>query len=73
MNGNRSTTTGTTGTTAPLLVDRLVAAQMLGISPGSVDNARLRGLLPSLKLGARRLFAVSDLHALIEARKAVAK
>jgi hypothetical protein len=55
----------------PLLVDRIGAARLLGISPGSVDNARNRGELPSLKIGARRLFAVADLLALIEARRGV--
>ena len=56
---------------SPLLVDRLQAARVLSISPGSVDNLRLRGELASLKLGARRLYDVEDLRALIAARKAV--
>lgn len=58
---------------APLLVDRREAGRRLGVSPGTVDNLRLRGELPSLKLGARRLFAVADLIALIEARKGVSQ
>ncbi len=57
----------------PMLVDRLEAARLLSISPGSVDNARLRGELPSLKIGARRLYDLADLRALIEARKEVAR
>jgi hypothetical protein len=56
----------------PMLVDRLEAARLLAISPGSVDNARLRGELPSLKIGARRLFDVDDLRRFIAARKDVA-
>lgn len=55
----------------PLLVDRREAGRLLGISPGSVDNARLRGELPSLKIGARRLFDVADLRRFIEGRKGV--
>jgi excisionase family DNA binding protein len=58
---------------APLAVDRREAARMLGVSAGSIDNLRLRGELPSLKLGTRRLFDVADLRRLIESRKAVGK
>ena len=54
---------------APLLVDRREAARLLGVSPGTVDNLRLRGELPSMKIGARRLFDVADLRAFVEARK----
>jgi len=57
-------------TLAPLLVDRRGAARLLGVSGGTIDNLRLRGELQSLKLGARRLYAVADLHALVEKRKA---
>jgi hypothetical protein len=35
------------------------------------EALRLRGELPSLKLGARRLYDVIDLRRLIDARKAV--
>lgn len=58
-------------TPAPMLVDRREAGRLLGISPGSVDNARLRGELISLKIGARRLYDVADLRRYVEARKAV--
>ncbi len=54
-----------------MLVDRREAGRLLGISPGSVDNARLRGELISLKIGARRLYDVADLRRYVEARKAV--
>ena len=57
---------------APLLIDRLEAARLLGVSPGTIDNLRKRGELPSLKLGARRLFDVADLQRLIELQKGVA-
>jgi hypothetical protein len=56
---------------APLLVDRREAARLWGVSPGTIDNLRLRGELPSVKLMNRRLFAVADLVRLIEARKGV--
>lgn len=57
--------------TAPLLVDRREAGRLLGVSPGTIDNLRLRGELPSVKLLARRLFDVADLRRYIEARKGV--
>jgi len=52
-------------------VDRREAARLLGVSPGTIDNLRLRGDLPSVKLLARRLFDVADLRRCIEARKGV--
>lgn len=58
-------------TPPPLLIDRLEAARLLGVSPGTIDNLRNRGELPSLKLGARRLFDVADLHRFIDAKKGV--
>lgn len=54
-----------------LLMDRLEAAQALGVSPGTIDNLRRSGELPSVKIGTRRLFDMADLHRFIEARKAV--
>lgn len=57
---------------APLLVDRRDAARLLGVSPGTIDNLRLRGELPSVKIAARRLFEVADLRRFIESKKAVA-
>lgn len=68
MPGNTNPTT----TPAPLLVDRREAGRLLGVSPGTIDNLRLRGELPSVKIGARRLFDVRDLEAFIETRKGVA-
>lgn len=56
---------------APMLVDRREAARLLGVSPGTIDNLRLRGDLQSLKLAARRLFDTADLRRLVESRKAV--
>lgn len=58
---------------APLLIDRLEAARMLGVGPTTVDNLRLRGELPSLKIAARRLFDMEDLRRFIEKRKAAEK
>lgn len=65
---------GDTATTpAPLLVDRREAGRLLGVSPGTIDNLRTRGELPSVKIAARRLFDVADLRRFIEARKGVAE
>lgn len=58
---------------APMLVDRLEAGRLLGVSPGTIDNLRLRGELPSVKLMARRLFDVADLRRLIQSRKGVSE
>ena len=58
---------------APLLVDRREAGRLLGVSPGTIDNLRKRGELPSLRLGTRRLFDVADLRRIIDARKGVAQ
>lgn len=56
---------------APILIDRIEAARLLGVSPGTIDNLRLRGELPSVKIAARRLYDVVDLHRFIESRKAM--
>lgn len=56
---------------AALLVDRLNAAQALGVSSGTIDNLRRSGELPSVKIGTRRLFDMDDLRRFIESRKAV--
>ncbi len=77
MSASRSTTTGTcdaipnADVPAPLLVDRREAGRLLGVSPGTIDNLRLRGELPSVKLLARRLFDVADLRRFVESRKGV--
>lgn len=63
----------TTNTDVCLLLDRRQAAALLGVSPGTVDNLRLRGELPSLKLGARRLYDRRDIIAFIDARKSAAR
>jgi excisionase family DNA binding protein len=52
-----------------MLVDRREAGRLLGVSPGTIDNLRLRGELASVKVRARRLFDVADLRRFIEARK----
>ena len=53
----------------PLLVSRREAARLLGVSPGTIDNLRIRHELPSVRVGTRRLFDVADLRQLIAARK----
>lgn len=55
----------------PLLVDRREAARVLGVSPGTIDNLRIAGELPSIKIMARRLYDVADLRRFIESRKTV--
>jgi excisionase family DNA binding protein len=55
----------------PLLVDRREAGRMLGVSAGTIDNLRARGELPSVKIGTRRLYQVTDLLRYIEVRKGV--
>jgi len=54
-----------------MLVDRREAGRLLGVLPGTIDNVRTRGELPSVKLLARRLFDVADRRQYIEARKVV--
>ncbi len=54
-----------------MLVDRREAARLLGVSPGTIDNLRTRGELPSVKLLSRRLFDLTDLRRYIEAQKGV--
>lgn len=67
------TETGRKGRETALLVDRRETARLLGVSPGTVDNLRLRGELPSVKIAARRLYDVADLRRFIESRKGVAE
>lgn len=55
-----------------LAVDRREAARMLGVSPGTIDNLRIRGELASVKIGERRLYAVDDLRTFIESRRTTA-
>ncbi|MBL8762230.1 MAG: helix-turn-helix domain-containing protein [Phycisphaerae bacterium] len=74
MNDARSTGTGTNDATlnsgaAPMLVDRREAARLLGVSPGTIDNLRNAGGLPSLKLMSRRLYDVRDLVRFIDCQK----
>lgn len=57
------------GSDVPMLVDRLEAARMLGVSPGTIDNLRNAGELPSLKLMSRRLYDVADLRRFVDGRK----
>ena len=57
-------------TPEPMLVDRIVAAVLLGVSPGTIDNLRNEGKLPSLKINARRLYDRADLRLYIDSRKA---
>jgi excisionase family DNA binding protein len=60
-------------TSARLLVDRIEAARILGVCGNTVSNLIARGELPSLKIGARRLIDVNDIHRFIDSRKEVAK
>lgn len=53
----------------PLLVDRTEASRLLGVSPGTLDNLRRDGAMPSIRIKARRLFAVEDIRRFIDSRK----
>ena len=63
----------TIATAAPLVVDRIEAARLLGVCPNTIDNLRRRGELPSLRLGTRRLYDAGDLRRLIDSRKVVGR
>lgn len=56
---------------APLLVSERDAGRWLGVCPNTVGNLRRRGLLPSVKIGARRMYAVDDLREFVERRREV--
>jgi DNA-binding transcriptional MerR regulator len=56
---------------SPQLVDRREAARVLAVSPGTIDNLRTRGELPSVRIASRRLYDVDDIRRFIEARKGV--
>lgn len=56
---------------SPLLIDRLEAARLLGVAPGTIDNLRIRGELPSVKIAARRLYDIADIRRFVESRKVV--
>lgn len=56
-----------------MLVDRREAGRLLGVSPGTIDNLRIRGELPSVKIGARRLYDLGDIRRYCDARKVVAE
>ena len=60
-----------TPTTTPMLVDRLEAGRLLGVSRGTIDNLRIRGELASVKIAARRLYDVADLRRFVDAKKGV--
>lgn len=62
----------TTPPCSPMLVDRREAGRLMGVSPGTIDNLRARGELPSIKITSRRLYDVADLRKLIDSRKGVA-
>lgn len=53
----------------PLLVDRFEAARLLGVCAGTITNLQRRGELPTLKIGARRLFEMADILAFVAAQK----
>jgi hypothetical protein len=53
------------------LVDRREAARILGVSAGTIDNLRLRGKLPSVKIESRRLYKLADLWLFVERQREV--
>lgn len=60
---------GTRRSVGPRLVDRLSAAQTLGISVRGLDELLASGKLASLKIGRRRLVDLVDLEQFIAAAK----
>lgn len=61
-----------TGTCSDALaVNARTAAELLGVSVGTVENLRQREEIPSVKICARRLYLVSDLVAYLDLRKRV--
>lgn len=47
----------------PLLVDEEASAKMLGVSQRTVFELNKRGVLPSIRIGKRKLYAVSVIEA----------
>lgn len=52
-----------------VLLSRIEAAYVLGVSGPTVDKLRNSGELPFVKLGRRRFYEIGDLHALIARNK----
>jgi excisionase family DNA binding protein len=57
----------------PLAVDVMGAAKLLGLGRSSVLNLADSGQLPRLRFGRRVVYAVDDIEALIEQRRAAAR
>jgi len=53
----------------PLLVDAHAAAILLGVSPRTISALTSSGELPSVLIRRRRLYALRDIEAFIEARR----
>ena len=56
----------------PILVDVRGAGRLLGLGRSSVLNLADAGELPKLRFGRRVVYAVSDIEALVERRRAAA-
>jgi len=56
----------------PIAVDVMGAAKLLGLGRSSILNLADSGQLPRLRFGRSVRFAVSDIEALVERRKAAA-
>ena len=55
---------------APLLVDAAELSRRLGVSPSSLTRAVRAGTLPSIRVGARRLFDPREVLAALRAAEA---
>lgn len=60
-------------TLAPMLVDRLQTAKLLGICPNTVTNLEKRGELIPVRIGTRVLYDVNDIKRFIERQKGAAE
>lgn len=58
----KSTGASTGGVTGPLLINCSQAARLLGVSPRTLWHYVGRGLVPSIRIGHRRMFSVEQLQ-----------
>lgn len=58
----QSTGASTSGVTGPLLVNKPQAAQLLGVSLRTLSYYLERGIVPSIRIGRRRMFSVEQLQ-----------
>ncbi len=60
-----------TSAAAALLISQDEAARLLGVCSNTVANLRRRGLIGSVKIGARRMYILDDLREFVQRRREV--